>query len=191
MAPWLATQIIYIKNFSQSNQSSFIYYISVHNKYVALWTEVQYMNEYVNATGCLNTIIITLISSFLSQGKSRFSVEGELSTSRDIQAGVPQGSALTPHIAEYIYKLYAPSTWYLSRSLYWWHTYNVYATDRTEGCVLRKLQRGLSALETWCERWNIKFNEDKRLRPSAFLIDFGLLRHILHWMDGISPSSVV
>jgi hypothetical protein len=47
------------------------------------------------------------------------------------------------------------------------------ATDRKEGYVLRKLQRGLSAIETWCERWNIKINKDKtqaiyfayRLRP--------------------------
>jgi hypothetical protein len=27
--------------------------------------------------------------------------------------------------------------------------------------VLRKLQRGLNALEEWCEKWNIKINEDK------------------------------
>jgi hypothetical protein len=25
----------------------------------------------------------------------------------------------------------------------------------------RKIQRGLSSMETWCERWNIKINEDK------------------------------
>jgi hypothetical protein len=39
--------------------------------------------------------------------------------------------------------------------------------------VLRKLQRGLSAIERWSERWDIKINEDKtqavyfsnRLRP--------------------------
>jgi hypothetical protein len=37
----------------------------------------------------------------------------------------------------------------------------VYATDRKEGYVLRKLQQGLSANETWSERWNIKRNEDK------------------------------
>jgi hypothetical protein len=45
--------------------------------------------------------------------------------------------------------------------------------DRKEGYVLRNLQRGLSAIETWCERWNIRINEDKtqaiyfshRLRP--------------------------
>jgi hypothetical protein len=36
----------------------------------------------------------------------------------------------------------------------------IYTTDHKEGYVLRKLQRGLSANETWCERSNIKFNED-------------------------------
>jgi hypothetical protein len=32
----------------------------------------------------------------------------------------------------------------------------MYATDRKEGYVLRKLQRGLSAIEKCCECWNIK-----------------------------------
>jgi hypothetical protein len=35
-----------------------------------------------------------------------------------------------------------------------------YATDRKEGFVLRKLQRGLSAIETWFERWKLKINEE-------------------------------
>jgi hypothetical protein len=37
----------------------------------------------------------------------------------------------------------------------------LYATDLKEGSIVRKLQRGLSWMETWCERWNIKINEDK------------------------------
>jgi hypothetical protein len=37
----------------------------------------------------------------------------------------------------------------------------LYATDRKEGFVVRKLHRRLSSMETWCERWNIKINEDK------------------------------
>jgi hypothetical protein len=57
-----------------------------------------------------------------------------------------------------IYKWYVPNTWCLSRSLCWWHLYT-YATDRKEVYVLRKLQRGLSAIETWCEGCNIKINE--------------------------------
>jgi hypothetical protein len=34
----------------------------------------------------------------------------------------------------------------------------IYATDRKEDYVLRKLQRGLSTIKTWCERRNIKIN---------------------------------
>jgi hypothetical protein len=49
----------------------------------------------------------------------------------------------------------------------------VYMTDSKESYVLKKLQRGLNGIETWCEHWNIKFNQDKtqaiyfshRLRP--------------------------
>jgi hypothetical protein len=49
----------------------------------------------------------------------------------------------------------------------------IYVTHHKEGYVLRKLQRGLSAIEMWCEHCNIKINEDKtramyfshRLRP--------------------------
>jgi hypothetical protein len=37
----------------------------------------------------------------------------------------------------------------------------LYATDRKVGFVVRKLQRGLSSMKTWCEPWNIKINEDK------------------------------
>jgi hypothetical protein len=37
----------------------------------------------------------------------------------------------------------------------------IYCTDRKEGYVLRKLQRGLTSTESWCERWNIKIDEDE------------------------------
>jgi hypothetical protein len=42
------------------------------------------------------TSLIKLISSHLSQRKFRVSVEGEMSTPREMQAGVPQGSVLSP-----------------------------------------------------------------------------------------------
>jgi hypothetical protein len=42
-----------------------------------------------------------------------------------------------------------------------------YATDRSEGFVLRKLQRGLGAIETH-ERWNIKINKEKALGHLLF-----------------------
>jgi hypothetical protein len=40
--------------------------------------------------------VIKLTGSFLSQRKFRFSVEDEMSTGYIIQAGVPQGSILSP-----------------------------------------------------------------------------------------------
>jgi hypothetical protein len=43
-----------------------------------------------------STSLIKLIGSFLSQRKFRVSVEGEMSTPRYMQAGVPQGSVLSP-----------------------------------------------------------------------------------------------
>jgi hypothetical protein len=42
------------------------------------------------------TSFIKLISLFLSQRKFRVSVEGEMSTPREMQARVPQGSVLSP-----------------------------------------------------------------------------------------------
>jgi hypothetical protein len=36
-------------------------------------------------------------------------------------------------------------------------------TDRKEGYIVRKLQRGLDTLVAWWEGWNIKINEDKTL----------------------------
>jgi hypothetical protein len=38
---------------------------------------------------------------------------------------------------------------------------NPFLGHNSEGFVVRKLQRGLSSIETWCESWNIKINEDK------------------------------
>jgi hypothetical protein len=40
--------------------------------------------------------VIELTKSFLSHRKFRLLVEGEISMPRDIQAGVPQGSILSP-----------------------------------------------------------------------------------------------
>jgi hypothetical protein len=37
----------------------------------------------------------------------------------------------------------------------------LYATDRKEGYVLTKIQSGLNCMAAWCERWNIKVNEEK------------------------------
>jgi hypothetical protein len=54
----------------------------------------------------------------------------------------------------------------------------LYASEHKDGYVLRKLQRGLNSMVTWCERWNIEINEEKtremyfshQNRPHNFLL---------------------
>jgi hypothetical protein len=97
--------------------------------------------------------LIKHIIYFPSRRKFSVSVEGELSTPRDIQAGfrpVPHTVHIndTPQTPGVYLGLFADDTC-------------IYAIGREEGYVLRNLERGLGAIETWCERWNIKITEDK------------------------------
>jgi hypothetical protein len=91
-----------------------------------------------------SSTLIKLISSFLSQRKFRISVEDEMSTPRDIQQGYhkvpfcPHTVHDTPQTPSVYLGLFADDTC-------------IYATDREEGYVLSKLQRGLSAIEMWEE----------------------------------------
>jgi hypothetical protein len=94
-----------------------------------------------------------------TQRKLRVSVEGEMSMPRVMQGGVPPGSVLSPTLFS-MYITGAPETHGVQ--LFAGDTC-LYATDRKEGFIVRQLQRGLSSVEAWCERWNIKINEDKTL----------------------------
>jgi hypothetical protein len=91
---------------------------------------------------------------------------------REIQAGVPQGSFLSPTLYNMTIND-TPQTSGVYLALFFDDTF-MYATDRKEDYVLRKQQRGFNSIETWCKRWKIKINEDKtwalyfshRLKPS-------------------------
>jgi hypothetical protein len=83
-------------------------------------------------------------------------VEGEISTPREMQGGVLQGSVLSPTL----YIMYindATQTPGVHLALVADDTC-LYATVCKEGFVVRKLQSGLSKMQTWCERWNIRIN---------------------------------
>jgi hypothetical protein len=82
-----------------------------------------------------------------------------MSTPREMQAGVPQGSVLAP--LQYNLDINdIPRTPGVHVALFVDDTC-IYTTDRNENYVIRKLQRGLNTIEKWCEQWNIEINEDK------------------------------
>jgi hypothetical protein len=64
-----------------------------------------------------------------------------------------------PYFVQYVYQR-SPQTHGVFLALFADDTC-LYATDRKEGFVVRKLQHGLSSMEAWCVRWNVKINEDK------------------------------
>jgi hypothetical protein len=82
-----------------------------------------------------------------------------MSTAREMRTGVPKVSVLSPALYNmYINDAPQPPKVYLALFA---DDICLHATDRKDVFVVRKLQRGLSSMETWCERWNIKINEDK------------------------------
>jgi hypothetical protein len=87
------------------------------------------------------TSLIKLISSFLSQRKFRVTVEGEIYTPREMQAGVPEGSVMSPKLY-IIYISDTPQTPGVYLALFSDDTC-LCATERKKGYVLRNLQRGL------------------------------------------------
>jgi hypothetical protein len=86
-------------------------------------------------------------------------VEVEFSTPRNIAAGVPQGSRLAP-ILYTLHAKDAPAAPGTHLALFVDYTC-IYATEKNERHVLCKLQRGLTTVNSFCERWNIKINEGK------------------------------
>jgi hypothetical protein len=106
-----------------------------------------------------STSLVKLIASFLTNRKFKVSVEGELSSPRKVAAGVPQGSALAP-VLHSLYINDAPAAPGTHLVLFADDTCT-YAREKHERRVFNKLQRGLTAVESWCQHWNIKFNEGK------------------------------
>jgi hypothetical protein len=116
--------------------------------------------------------LIKLIGYYLSQRKFEVSVGGEMSAPRNIQAGYRKVLSCPAHCTVDIRINDTPRTPGVYLGLFADDT-TIYATDRREGYVLRKLPGDLSAIQTGCEGWNTKMSGDKtqaiyfshRLRP--------------------------
>jgi hypothetical protein len=87
---WLSDQVTL--NFN-NNISTAAVFLDIEKTFDTTWHVVLLYNLHPLQ---FSINLVKLIISFFSQRKFRVSVEHELSTPRDIQAGVPQGSLLSP-----------------------------------------------------------------------------------------------
>jgi hypothetical protein len=141
---------------SHNNMSTAAVFLDTENAFDKIWHSglLQKLSE-----SAFSTSLIKLVASFLHNRTFKVLVEGEFSTPRNIAAGVPQGSVL----ASILYSLFindAPAAPGTHLALFADDTC-IYATEKHERRVLSKLQRGLTAVNSWCERWDIKINEVK------------------------------
>jgi hypothetical protein len=98
-----------------------------------------------------STRLTIFISSFLSKRKFVVSVEGEVSTLREIRTGEPQDSVLSPSLySRYIND--APKTPRVYIALFAYGTYLYTTTHHKDSFVAREIHRVLRSMETWCER---------------------------------------
>jgi hypothetical protein len=89
--------------------------------------------------------LIQFIGSLLSERKFSVSVGDEMSTPREMQAGMPQVVVLSSTLFN-MYINDAPQTYGVHLALFADDTC-LYATDRKEDFIVRKFQRGLSSME--------------------------------------------
>jgi hypothetical protein len=103
--------------------------------------------------------LITLTASFLINRGLKVLVEGEIYAPKILTTRVSQGSVFAP----VLYNLYAnnaPTENRTHLSVFADDTC-ICSTEKHEGYVLCKLQRCLTALNSWYEPWNIKINVGK------------------------------
>jgi retron-type reverse transcriptase len=130
-------------------------------------------------TAGVSLAMVKLLNSFLEDRKFHAKIGNVLSTVREIEAGVPQGSVLSPTLYaiftadipkpdETKIALYADDTAILTRS-------------ESPELISEQLRRAVESLEAWFRRWRIDVNPDKssailftrrRHRPDGEIVMF-------------------
>lgn len=103
--------------------------------------------------------IIKIIQSFLSNRHFNVYINGSISRSVDIPAGVPQGSILSPTL----FSLYTSDFKKLkcSEIAFYADDTAIYAASKQIRGVITKLQRSLNSCNNYFRKWKIKINPDK------------------------------
>lgn len=103
--------------------------------------------------------LLTIIKSYLTDRTFRVQFNQGISTARNTEAGVPQGSVLAPVLYN-IFTHDIPSEPGVHLALYADDT-AVYTSAVNIKFAIPRLQRGLNRVVEWCQQWNIKINNNK------------------------------
>jgi retron-type reverse transcriptase len=175
-----ADQLIHVTEFiSQGinqNESTGAIFLDVAKAFDTVWHDGL---VYKLHTAGVALAMVKLLNSFLEDRKFHAKIGNVLSTVREIEAGVPQGSVLSPTLYaiftadipkpdETKIALYADDTAILTRS-------------ESPELISEQLQRAVESLEAWFRRWRIDVNPDKssailftrrRHRPDGEIVMF-------------------
>jgi retron-type reverse transcriptase len=175
-----ADQLIHVTEFiSQGinqNKSTGAIFLDVAKAFDTVWHDGL---VYKLHTAGVSLAMVKLLNSFLEDRKFHAKIGNVLSTVREIEAGVPQGSVLSPTLYaiftadipkpdETKIALYADDTAILTRS-------------ESPELISGQLRRAVESLEAWFRRWRIDVNPDKssailftrrRHRPDGEIVMF-------------------
>jgi hypothetical protein len=175
-----ADQLIHVTEFiSQGinqNESTGAIFLDVAKAFDTVWHDGL---VYKLHTAGASLAMVKLLNSFLEDRKFHAKIGNVLSTVREIEAGVPQGSVLSPTLYaiftadipkpdETKIALYADDTAILTRS-------------ESPELISEQLRRAVESLEAWFRHWRIDVNPDKssailftrrRHRPDGEIVMF-------------------
>lgn len=103
--------------------------------------------------------ILKIIQSFTTDRKFRVVVNGDCSNSKNVVAGAPQGSCLSPTL----YAIYTSDYRCLNRceSAYYADDTALYSATRTTNRSIKNIQCTLQSIEKFMSKWKIKLNASK------------------------------
>jgi hypothetical protein len=138
-----------------NNLSTAAVFLDIEKAFVITW-HPGLLYKPIKLIFSVNTL--KLISSFLSDRNSKFRLKVNFPRLEKHKQGCPKVPSCP--VLYNLYINYAPQTPGTYLALFADDTC-IFATDRKEGYVVRKLQRGLSFTELRCEHWNVNINEEK------------------------------
>lgn len=169
-----------IKDAKRKRKSTGAVFLDIEKAFDAVWH-----NGLLHKVSCMKfpLYMIKLLQSFLRNRRFAVCAEGEMSEWRQLQAGLPQGSPLSPILYTiFTADLIVPEN--CSVALYADDT-ALLASAKSSNVIIKRLERALTNIQTYYDDWKIKINTHKtqavlfpynrsyRRKPTAKLIQGG------------------